>query len=155
MLKIQPLLKKKWTNLLKSYKNLENNHYPGVYILAYTNKDLEGKPIKIEDIFYVGMSNSRGGIKQRLKQFIDGLNKGYGHSAGNRFFQEYSEGKSFDVANHKKTFFVAFLSLPCKVNKDERSSEDLRNMGEVAKFEYCVMAFIKEKLGREPELNKK
>ncbi len=155
MLKVQTLFSKKWTNLLKNYKSLEDNQFPGVYILAYTNRNLEGKPIKIKDIFYVGMSNSRGGLKQRLKQFIDGIHKGYGHSAGNRFFQDYSKGKSFDIVNHEKTFFVASLSLPCKVHKDERTAEDLRKMGEVAKFEYEVLAYIKEKLGREPELNKK
>ncbi len=155
MLKLKILFNKRWTSLLKSYKNLENNQYPGVYILAYTDKNLEEKPIKIEDVFYVGMSNSLGGVKQRLKQFISGINKGYGHSAGNRFFQDYSKGKSFDVANHKKTFFVASLSLSCNVNKNERTPTDLRKMGEVAKFEYEIIAFIKEKLGREPELNKK
>ncbi len=155
MLKLQNLLNKKWTNLLKNYKNLENSKFPGVYLLAFTNTDLEGKPIELKDIFYVGMSNSRGGAKQRLKQFINGIHKNYGHSAGNRFFQDYSKGKSFAVANHKKTFFVASLSLPCIVHKDERTAEDLRKMGEVAKFEYDVLAYIKEKIGKEPELNKK
>lgn len=154
-MKIKNLFDKKWTNLLKNYKNLKNSQYPGVYILAYTDKDLERKSIRIEDVFYVGMSNSRGGVKQRLKQFIDGVHKGYGHSAGNRFFEEYSKGKSFDVTNHKKTFFVASLSILCKVHKNERTADDLRKMGKVAKFEYEVIAFIKEKLGREPELNKK
>ncbi len=155
MLKIKKLFDKKWTNLLKNYKSLKDNQYPGVYILAYADKNLEGKSIKIEDVFYVGMSNSRGGIKQRLKQFIDSIHKKDGHSAGNRFFQEYSKGKSFEVAKQRKTFFVASLSLPCKVHKDERTANDLRKMGEVTKFEYEVMAFIKEKIGREPELNKK
>ncbi|MDP2628535.1 MAG: hypothetical protein Q8P15_01410 [Nanoarchaeota archaeon] len=154
-MKISELLNKKWTNLLDNFRNLENNGCPGVYILAYTDKDLEGKSIKIEDIFYVGMTNSRGGLKQRLNQFISGIHKCYGHSAGNRFFQDYSKGKSFAIANHKKKFFVASLSFPCKVHKDERTAEDLRKMGEVAKFEYEVLAYIKENLGREPELNKK
>ena len=155
MLKIKKLFNNKWTNLLKNYKTLEKNIYPGVYILAYTNKYLEGKPINLRDIFYVGMSNSRDGVKQRLKQFINGLHREYGHSAGNRFFQNYNKGKSFAITNNNKTFFVASLSLPCNVYKDERTAEDLRKMGEVAKFEYEVLAHIKEKLGKEPELNKK
>ena len=155
MLKVENLLKQRWTDLLKNYKVLEDNNCPGIYILAYTDKNLEGKQIKIKDIFYVGMTNSRGGLKQRLKQFIDGIHKGYGHSAGNRFFSDYSGGKSFGIARHKKTFFVALLSLPCRVYKNDRTPEDLRKMGEVAKFEYEVMAYIKEKLGKEPELNKK
>ena len=56
-MKIKDLFDKTWTNLLKNYKKLENNQYLGVYILAYSNKDLEEKSIKVEDIFYVGMSN--------------------------------------------------------------------------------------------------
>mgnify|MGYP001613016961 FL=1 len=155
MLIVQYLFNKKWTNLLRNYRTLEDSNYPGVYILAFAEGDLEGQSITIEDIFYVGMSNSRGGVKQRLKQFIDAINKNRNHSAGNRFFQEYCKGISFDIAGHNKTFFVASLSLPCNVRKGDRSPEDLRKMGEVAKFEYAVMACIKDKLGKEPELNKK
>ena len=154
-MKIKDLFVKKWTNLLKDYGNLENCQFPGVYILAYTEKNLEGKPLDIKDIFYVGMSNSRGGVKQRLKQFINGIHKNHGHSAGNRFFKEYGKGEPFNILKDKKTFFVASLSLPCKVHKNKRSPEDLRKMGQVAKFEYEVLAYIKENLNREPELNKK
>ena len=154
-MEIENLLENKWTNLLKNYKNLKNGQYPGVYILAYTDKNLEEKSIEIKDIFYVGMSNSLGGVRQRLSQFIRGLHKGRGHSAGNRFFTEYSKEKSFDIAGHKKTFFVASLSLPCKVKKAERTSGDLRKMGEVARFEYSVLAHIKQVTGKEPVLNKK
>lgn len=153
-LKISELLDKKWTNLIENHGSLEKNKCPGVYILAFTDKDLEGKSINIEDIFYVGMTNSLGGVKQRLSQFIQGIKKSRSHSAGMRFFKEYSMGKPFD-SNQDKTFFVAFVSIPCKVNKSERTAEDLRKMGEVAKFEYDVLAYIKEKTGKEPELNKK
>ncbi len=98
------------------------------------------------------MSNSLGGIKQRLKQFINGTIKGRGHSAGNRLFKKENP---FDIVGYDKTFFVASLSLPCIVNKNKRISRDLRRMGDVAKFEYEVIAFVKEKLGKEPALNKK
>ncbi len=153
-MEIKKLLEKTWIKL-EDYKSLNDSQYPGVYILAYSDKNLEKKQIKIEDIFYVGMSNSLGGVKQRLFQFISGIERSYGHSAGNRFFQDYSKGKSFAVANHRKKFFVASLSLSCKVHKDERTAEDLRKMGEVTKFEYEVLAYIKERIGKEPELNKK
>ena len=74
-LKLQTLFNKKWTNLLENYKDLKNGQYPGVYILAFTTKNLEGKPIKVKDVFYVGMSNSLGGVKQRLRQFCKLLSK--------------------------------------------------------------------------------
>jgi hypothetical protein len=155
-LNIETLLNKTWTNLLDNYKKLENNKYPGVYILAYTDKDLEEKPIDVEDIFYVGMSNSKGGVKQRLKQFIKAISIGKSHSAGNRFFKEYSKGP-FNRNLEEKDFYVASLSLPCTVEKSKRTPEDLRKMGEVAKFEYDVIAYVKENTynKEEPELNVK
>lgn len=152
---IKKLLDKKWTNLLENYKNLKNNDYPGVYILAYTNKNLGGKSININDIFYVGMSNSRRGIKSRLKQFIDGINKNRSHSAGMRFYKKYALGVPFNRLKRKETFFVQSLSLPCNVIKEERNAEDLRKMGKVTKLEYDLLAHIKEKTEKEPELNKK
>lgn len=153
-MQINLLLKKNWVKLY-DYCNLENCKYPGVYLLAYTEKELEGKPIDLADIFYVGMSNSLGGIKQRLRQFISGIERGYGHSGGNRFFKDYSENSPFSKLDNKKRFYVVSISVSCNVNKKERTPEDLRKMGDVTKFEYEVLAYIKEKLEREPELNKK
>lgn len=153
-MKVEELLKKKWIKL-DNYKELPDSQDPGVYILAYTNKKLENADIKIEDIFYVGMSNSLGGVKQRLGQFINGIEKNIGHSAGMRFFKEYMKNSSFSKSKQKMNFFVASLSIPCEVSKDKRTSSDLLAMGEVAKFEYSVLAHIKEKLGKEPMLNKK
>lgn len=134
---------------------MENSEFPGVYLLAYTEKNLEDTAVNIKDVFYVGMSNSKGGVFQRLNQFIKGIEKCDLHSAAVRFFREYANNTPFSRTGINKKFYVIFLSIPCKVNKEERSAEDLRKMGEVAKFEYDVLAYIKEKLGKEPELNKK
>lgn len=153
---VETLLSKKWSEFnLKKIKELEHSCYPGIYLLAYTNKDLEDKKINISDIFYVGMSNSNKGVFQRLNQFFNGITSNQSHSAGRRFFKEYSKNKSYLDLETKKKFFVVFLSIPCKVNKSERTAEDLRKMGEVAKLEYDILAHIKERLGKEPELNKK
>lgn len=153
-MEIKKLLEKNWIKL-EDYKTLKDSQYPGVYILAYSDKDLEKKQIKIEDIYYVGMSNSLGCVKQRLSQFFSGIEKGYGHSAGNRFLNEINKNVSYSKSKTNKRFFVASLCLSCLVNKENRTSKDLIKMGEVAKFEYEVLAYIKEKIGREPELNKK
>ena len=153
-MEIRKLFKKTWIKL-EDYKSLNDSQYPGCYILAYSDKNLEKKQIKIGDIFYVGMSNSLGGVKQRLSQFISGIERGYGHSAGNRFLKEINKNIPYSKYKRFKRFFVISLCLPCLVNKKDRTYKDLIKMGEVAKFEYEVLAYIKEKIGKEPELNKK
>lgn len=152
-MKVNKLINQKWIPLL-NYQSLKNCKYPGVYILAYTTKELKNKPVKIEDIYYAGMSNSLGGVKQRLSQFISGIERGYGHSAGNRFFRQ-NKCMAYSRLKKKKNFFVASFSIKCVVEKNKRTPKDLVKMGEVAKFEYKVLAYIKKKLGRESELNKK
>jgi len=152
---IQRLLSQKWTELRSGITSLEDGECPGVYLLAYTDKDLEGKSIKLSDIFYVGMSNSRGGVKQRLKQFTNAIEKDVGHSAGMRFLRKYANGVPFSLIKSRKAFFVASISIPCVVKKTARKAEDLRKMGEVVRLEYYMLAYIKEALGEEPELNEK
>lgn len=152
---IQRLLSQKWADLQTSITSLQDGEWPGVYLLAYTDKDLEGKGIELADIFYVGMSNSRGGVRQRLKQFIRGIEKGASHSAGIRFLKEHANGIPFSRMKSRKTFFVVSISIPCVVDKARRTPEDLRKMGGVARLEYYVLAHIKEALKREPKLNKK
>lgn len=152
---IQLLLSKKWTNLQNGRSDLKDGKYPGVYLLAYSDRNLEGKKISLNDIFYVGMSNSRDGVKQRLKQFLDALEEGKGHSAANRFYEDYAKGVPFSRMKDKETFFVASVSIRCCPEKAKRTPDDLRKMGKVAGLEYYVLAHIKEKLHREPKLNKK
>jgi len=37
---IQKILNKKWKPLLENYKNIEDGNYPGIYLLAFTDKNL-------------------------------------------------------------------------------------------------------------------
>lgn len=151
---VSELISKKWVRLEKP-DELDKCRFPGVYILSYSNLDLESKTIDIKDIYYVGMSNSLGGVKQRLKQFIRAIETGKSHSGGNRFFDKVNNKTPYSELKSSKKFFVQSLSLTCEVDKNKRKPEDLIKMGEVAKFEYEVLAYIKDKLGKEPELNKK
>jgi hypothetical protein len=64
----------------------ERLRYPGVYLLAYGAKELEGQNVKIDDVYYIGMSNSAGGVRSRLRQFKSALERGYGHSGGNHCY---------------------------------------------------------------------
>ena len=91
---IQFILNKKWKPLLESFKNIEDGNYPGIYLLAFTDKNLEGEIVKPTDIFYVGMSNARKGITSRIQQFINGIEKNGSHSAGMRFYKENSKNAS-------------------------------------------------------------
>ncbi len=152
---IRLLLSKKWTNLQNRRSGFEDGKYPGVYLLAYSDKALEGKRINLNDILYVGMSNSQSGVKGRLGQFLNSIEKGKGHVAGNRFYKEQGKGTPFSRMKNKKRFFMASISIPCRVKKAERTPADLRTMGEVLRLEYYVLAHIKEKLHCEPKWNKK
>lgn len=152
---ITQLFNQKWRILHGDIDYIDFIDHPGVYLLAFSYKNLENTKIKISDVFYVGMSNSRGGVKQRLKRFINGLEKDDFHSAARRFYDEYANQKPFSKLKTKKKFYFAFISIPCEVSKDRRTPKDLRKMGDIAQLEYYILAYIKEKLDKEPDLNKK
>ena len=154
------LLSQRWTSFNQGKPNVKNLQYPGVYLLAYSNKNLEGRRINVKknEVFYVGMSNSLGGVGQRLKQFEYAIKNGKRHAGGNTFFwdKKYMGGKPYDESKTRKKFFVATLSIECEVRKEDRKKKHLRKMGHVACLELYVMAHIKEETkGEEPELNKK
>jgi hypothetical protein len=151
---IRRLFSQRWTNLHANHTRLEDGEYPGVYVLAYSDDDLEGKQVKEEQVFYVGMSHT--GIKRRLGQFIKGIEDGGHHSGASRFYTEYAGRIPYSQLQNRKTFYVASVAVvPCIVDKDRRTPTDLKKMGEVARLEFYVLAYIKEKLHTEPELNKK
>ena len=152
---IQKILAKRWHLLFDNLEKIENGQYPGVYLIAWTNENLSGQKIKLEDIFYVGMSNARKGLSSRLKQFINGVEKNNGHSAGMRFFKEYSNNVSYSQLGLDKIFYIVAYTFQCDVNKNSRTPKDLRIMGEICRLGYFLLAHIKEKIGKEPELNKK
>lgn len=147
------LFSQKWTNLHTNLLKLNDRQYAGVYVLAYSAKNLEGDQVKEQDIFYVGMTHA--GIRKRLNQFIKGIEEDKHHSAARRFYKEYAGESPYSKLKDKKAFFVASVSIPCRVDKRIRTPLDLRKMGEVARLELYLIAHIKEKLQREPELNKK
>lgn len=151
---VQQLLSRRWVDLKTGLASLDGGQYPGVYILAYSPKNLGGKAIKLADIFYVGRSNALGGVKSRLREFLRGIENGKSHSAAIRFFKVYARGVPFSKLKRRNKFLVASISLPCAVAKTQRTPDDLRKMGLVAKLEYDVLAHIKDVRGREPKLNK-
>jgi hypothetical protein len=152
---IQQILSKKWKPLLENCKNIEDGNYPGIYLLAFTDRNLEGEIVKPSDIFYVGMSNARKGLTSRVQQFINGIEKNGSHSAGMRFFKENSKGIAFSQCNHLEKFYIVSSTFKCDVNKLTRTPNDLRIMGDICRLEYYLLAHIKEVTNAEPNLNKK
>ena len=153
--KIQQILNKKWKPLLENSKNIEDGNYPGIYLLAFTDKNLDGETVKPNDIFYVGMSNARKGLTSRVQQFINGIEKNGSHSAGMRFYKENSKGIAYSKCNHLEKFYIVSLAFRCDVNKLTRTPNDLKIMGDVCRLEYYLLAHIKEITNEEPNLNKK
>lgn len=153
--RVDKLFSGKWNKLKNDISGFKNIKYPGVYMLAYSTENLIGKKVRVGDVFYIGMSNSRGGIEQRIYQFIDSINGGGGHSAGTRFYVDYCRKNPYGGRKNNKLLYFTYVSVPCEARKDTRKANDLRLMGEVARLEYFALAHVKEHIGNEPELNKK
>lgn len=122
---------------------------PGVYAIAISVKDISHAPFSwSQDIAYIGMTNSKGGLRQRLGQFDQTIKGRSGHGGAERF--------RFKHAHHEElphALFVAVRPFECDV--DSNAPSDLRTMGEVAAFEYECFAQYVEVFGRLPEFNDK
>lgn len=96
------------------------------------------------------MSNAKMGVKSRIKQFINGIEKNGSHSAAMRFYKENSEGIAFSDCNHPEKFYIVSSTFKCDVDKRTRTPDDLRIMGDICKLEYFLLAHIKEVTNAEP-----
>jgi hypothetical protein len=128
--------------------------YPGVYLLAFASERFAGETIKPDQVLYVGMSNSAGGVRSRLKQFIKGIERNGYHSGAMRFYREQCKGEPFAKLKTRKRLYVAALTIECEGDKVDAEPTDLRLMGHVACLEYYAIARIAQKTGKKPALNK-
>ncbi len=123
--------------------------YPGVYILAISSTDISGTPfLWCPEIVYVGMTNSKRGLKSRLRQFDKTIKGGDGHGGGHRV-----RFKHPDYARLTPRLYVSVCPYECDVASND--PDDLRIMGDVAKCEYECFALFAEQFGRLPEFNDK
>lgn len=152
---VEGLFSNIWVHLHRDYSKLVDSEYPGVYVLAYTDEKLDGKPVREAQIYYVGVSHA--GVRRRLKQFIMGLEDGGHHSGAKRFYFKVANEIPYLSLPEKKTFFASSISVPCTYPKSARTPLDLQKMGVVAGLEWYVLAQVKEKTpdGHEPPLNLK
>ncbi len=127
---------------------LEGINYPGIYCIAVSEKTLNNFSF-IPELEYVGMTNSKGGLRSRLRQFDATIKKIRTHHGGaDRFLYEYQNYEEV-----KDKIFVAVRTFKC--NTKNPTPNDLRIMGEVAQCEYDCWAIFIERNGRFPKFNDK
>jgi hypothetical protein len=123
--------------------------YPGVYALAYTDKNISKRKFSYRpEIIYFGMTNAKGGLKSRLRQFDNTIKGKSGHGGGHRVRYKYPKYTQF-VPN----LYVSVLTYECNVQAIKPG--DLRIMGNVVKQEYECFAVFVEKFGKLPKFNDK
>ncbi|MFK5982733.1 MAG: hypothetical protein QM499_07460 [Flavobacteriaceae bacterium] len=137
-----------FTNWVKweDRNDLEGIKYPGIYCIAVSSK-LLNKFKFTKELEYIGMTNSKGGLRSRLRQFDDTIKmKRTNHGGADRFLYEY---ENYDEI--KDNIYVAIRFFEC--NTKNPTPNDLRIMGEVAKCEYDCWAIYIEKFGSYPKFN--
>jgi hypothetical protein len=134
----------KWENR----GNIPNNQFPGVYIIGITNECLEGCQPKWHEVSYIGMTNSRGGLRSRWRQFDRSIHGKTGHSGGNTIYNTLGDYKFWSL-----NMFVAAMIVVC--NPSNPSREDYLKMGNVAFYEYEAFAKYYDVVGGHPKYNKK
>ena len=136
----------KWVGW-KDRENLDGISYSGVYAIAIAEQVIAGKDFDFEkEIAYFGMTNSKGGLKNRLQQFDNTIQGKEGHGGAKRFRKKYPD--------YHKLIEVLYVAVkPFKCDTALKNQKDLLVMGKVAEFEYICFAEYLGKYGSLPEFN--
>lgn len=135
----------KWSDRSK----LKDLQCPGVYAISYNKTGINNKSFDwIEEIIYVGMTNSKKDIKNRLRQFDNTIFGKEGHGGAKRVRYKY---KDYDKLI--KHLYVAVRPFKCDVTSNKE--KDLLIMGKVAEYEYICFAEYVKGFGMLPEFNDK
>ncbi|HDT11917.1 MAG TPA: hypothetical protein ENN58_04180 [bacterium] len=139
----------------EDYTKIPEIKLPGVYVIAITEKGYPAQPFpNSEGIVYIGMTNAKGGLKQRLTQFdntIDFKNKsGVGHGGADRLSHAYDKR---DYEFLKKNMYVSVCTIKC--NTVTPAYYDYRMMGKIAKLEYDCFAEYYRIHDNLPEFNRR
>lgn len=153
----EKLFAQKWScldgEILSSKTELKK---PGVYLLAYPEATLEvnlnDQNVRPEDVCYVGMSNSKGGLAARLRKFMQAIEIGKGHTAGNRFFKN-NHCIPYSKLDPKSSFYFVGWPIDCCTTKLKAAPDDFRKMGHVACLEQYAIAHVSDRTGHVPKLN--
>jgi hypothetical protein len=100
---------------------LEGINYPGIYCIAVSSKSLNTFSF-IPELEYIGMTNSKGGLKSRLRQFDDTIKlKRINHGGADRFLYQYENYEEV-----KDNIYVAIYFFECDTKNP--TPKDLRIM---------------------------
>ena len=141
----KPMRFSKWEKW-KERHNIPHLKEPGVYVIAISNKNISGKKFKlIKEIIYFGMTNSNGGLKNRLQSFDNGIKGGNGHGGAQRFYRKFKS---------KPPFPKLFVSIsPRKREAKSNIPTVWRIEGEILKQECDCIANYAEKYRELPMFN--
>jgi len=118
--------------------------FPGVYVIALSEKNLASTPFEwSEEIIYIGMTNSKGGLKSRLQQFENTIKGKSGHGGAERVRHKHGDYNLLVPG-----LFVPVNYTECDVSSNK--SSDLQLMGKVAQQEYECFAVFVEKFPNHP-----
>jgi hypothetical protein len=133
----------------KGKDTIYGRKFPGIYCIAISDTNISGQKFNwIREIKYIGMTNSKGGLQARLKQFDNTINWKEGHGGACRFRYKYPDYQSLI-----KKLFVSICYRECDVTSIYPN--DLNIMGEVAKLEYTSFAEYVRRFNELPEFNDK
>ena len=124
---------------------------PGIYAIALSKKDISDTPFDyVEEVVYIGMTNSKTGLSGRLNAFNNTLRdkSGPGHGGAERFRKDFEDGEAL-----AKKLYVAVCPFKCDVTSIAR--KDLEAMGSVARAEYVAFANYAKRYGALPKYNDK
>jgi len=142
----------KFSNWIKwSDRNKLNDlQYPGVYAISYNGHDINNNSFDwIREIIYIGMTNSKRGLKGRLRQFENTIKgKKSQHSGAKKIINKYK-----DYEKLIKDLYVAVR--PFKYDVNSNTVKYLLIMGKVAKYEYICFAEYVKRFSMLPEFNNK
>lgn len=139
-----------WTRW-RERERLPGIRFPGVYVIAMSDENIALTPFTWrEEIIYVGMTISKGGLKSRLQQFDNTINGKEGHGGAVRVRFKH---RDYNMLASK--LFVSVNYNECDVKPNLPKPSDLRLMGSVLQHEYECFAVFAEKFGRWPEFNDK
>lgn len=129
-------------------KNIPKCGMPGVYVIAISEKDLEGCSVDWVDVSYIGMTNSQEGLYGRWKQFFNSIRGKKGHSGGKSIFSDLGHYNSWS-----KSLYVSAMPIECNVITP--SKDDLIKMGWVSYLEYEAFSEFKKNVSTQgkPQYN--
>jgi hypothetical protein len=144
-----------------SLKNLKDGidlQAPGVYVVACSAQNIEGKKFRWRrNIIYIGMTNAATGLFGRLNGFNTTI-----ETEGNRILHSGADRVLAGYRNHKilyKKLYISVRSFKCDVRRAFGQKNpcyiELKKMGKIPHFEYLCFSEYVRKYGHLPKFNGK